>query len=72
MYRRKKALFCSPMVHTFQKFAAALCAATLLSFIFLAARRVAQHSLYTSDFLPTPMAWYLCILTALVVTLSSW
>ena len=38
----------------FEKFAAALRAAKLLS-IFLAALRAAQHGLYTSNLLPTPM-----------------
>ena len=42
-------------MHTLKKFATAHSAAKLLS-IFLAAVRAAQHSLYTSNFLPMPMS----------------
>ena len=47
----KKALFCSLKVHTLKKFATTLCVAN----IFLATLHVAQHGLYTSNLLPTPM-----------------
>ena len=50
----KKALFCSLKVHTLKKFATVHSAVKLLS-IFLSALRAAQHGLYTSNLLPTPM-----------------
>ena len=51
IHRWKKALFCIPKVHTFIKFAAVPSAVKL----FLAALCAAQHGLYTSNLLPTPM-----------------
>ena len=41
-------------MHTLKKFSAAPSAAKLLN-IFFAALRAVQHSLYTSNLLPTPM-----------------
>ena len=51
----ERSLFCSLKVHAhFEKFAATLRAAKLLS-ILLAALRAARHGLDTSNLLPTPM-----------------
>ena len=50
------ALFLHFKAAHFKKFAAALRAAKLFS-IFLAALRAAQHGLYTSNLLPTPMIY---------------
>ena len=63
----KKALFCSLKVHTLKKFATVHSAVKLLS-IFLSALRAAQHGLYTSNLLPTPMSSH--VVQNLTISLS--